>query len=139
MTPTCPPPESSDINLEGYQRRLAILFQYQPVECLPPIVESIPKGSPLEAVLIRSLCIEMMAFPEDVRRSIVLGDIDHPKLAVIALSVFRCPEDLGFATFSLAHIVGRYVVSPLVSDLFLTSLNHQNDKTIRRMAFFLVR
>ena len=101
---------------------MAVLFEFQPIACLLPI-EALPApGSTEELKLLYALCLESSGYSKEVRRAIILMKRDHEMIVVIALSVFRCPDDLDFAVSGLMYLVGRYVAVPPVFSLYVEYL-----------------
>ena len=75
-------------------------------------------GSIEESERFRAICIEIMLYPEDVRRCII-GEMPYERATTIAMAVLRCPTDIRRATWRLATLVGRCVPLLLVSRGFL--------------------
>ena len=118
------PSSTSSRNIPGpradlgtLERRLAILFSYRPFARLEPIDDEPAEGSLEEVEQFRSTCLVLTSQPEDDRRALLTED-QHEQYSVIALSVFRCPEDLEYALYRLAVLMYR-CASPLL--VFLTS------------------
>ncbi|PIL33493.1 hypothetical protein GSI_04116 [Ganoderma sinense ZZ0214-1] len=97
---------ANNVDFETRRSRMTFLFSCRPVSYEPPIVDLPLENTVEEATLLRLTCLHVSAHDMEFRRAIITED-NHLMTPVLAFSVLRCPEDLKYAIYVEAVLVGR--------------------------------